>query len=136
MSEDPGKELVGRAAALSGGLALVVGLVAWWRGAPLVAWGYVGGTALGVLSLAGIALVVSSVILSPQRVRRGRKGAAIPVTAQILKFLVLVAGLYLLVAHYRFNEWAIFFGLLTPMALALALALRRAGPRSANCPRE
>ncbi len=110
--------------------ALVVGLTAWQAGRPSAAWGYVGGVALGLIGLGGIAFVVSSVILSPGRVQGRRKAAAIPVTVQVLKFLVLVAGLYLLVAHYRLNEWAIFFGLLTPVTLASAFALRRK-----SCPR-
>lgn len=130
MTEDPGRELVRQVVIVSGVLAPAVGLMAWWAKMPSAAWGYAGGLALGLISLGGIAFVVSSVILSPQRVQRGRKGAAIPVTVQVLKFLVLVAGLYLLVAHYRLNEWAIFFGLLTPVALAAALGLRRR-----SCPR-
>lgn len=133
MTEDPAKVLVRQVAVISGVLALGVSLAAWRAGMPSAAWGYVGGVMLGLISLGGIALVVASVILSPERVQQGRKGAAIPVTVQVLKFLVLLAALYLLVAHYRLNEWAIFFGLLTPVALVSALALRR-GRRSAGRP--
>ena len=124
MSEDPGYELVRRVALLSAATAVVGGLGAWWRGGPSPAWGYVGGVVLGVVSLTGVALMVYGAILPPGERRRERKGAAIPVSAQLLKYAVLIAGLYLLVAHYKLNECAIFFGLLTPVALATALTLR------------
>ena len=130
MTEESGYELVTRAAYASVALALVVPLVAWWRGASSVAWGYAGGVVLGLVSLTGLALMAYHAIAPAGREGRPRRGAAIPLAAQLLKYAVLIGGLYLLVAHCRLNGWAIFFGLLTPLVLATAFALRLSPPRS------
>ncbi len=124
MTEELGYELVRRTACFSAAFSLLVAPVAWWRGAPSVAWGYTGGVALGLVSLTGLAWMVYHAIAPRGREGRPRRGAAIPLLAQLLKYAVLIAGLYLLVAHFRLNEWAIFCGLLTPVALATVLALR------------
>ncbi|HEY3397574.1 MAG TPA: ATP synthase subunit I [Armatimonadota bacterium] len=104
-------------------LATIVALGAGLTGHGSVALGYAGGVLISAVSLWSVVVTVYQGLLpvSVQPPTDGQRRLVLAV--QALKYLVALGGLYLLAAHYRSNEWAIFFGLLTPVALATGFAL-------------
>jgi len=124
MENDPGKVLVQRVSLLAAALCAVGAGPAWLIGGGPALWGYLGGVGIGLLSLGGILVTVSVAVGPRGEERAAARRRRVTLALYLLKYLVVIAGLYLLVAHYEVNEWAILCGLLIPILLLILLGMR------------
>lgn len=129
MENDPGKVLVRRVSLLAAASCAAGAGPAWLLGGGPVLWGYLGGVGIGLLSLGSI-LVTVSVAVVPRGEEHAVAGRRRFILAfHLLKYFLVIAGLYLLVAHCKVNEWAILSGLLIPVLLLVLLGMRLSARR-------
>ncbi len=124
MENDPGKVLVQRVSLLAAALGAAGAGPAWLLGGGRALWGYLGGVGIGLLSLGGILVTVSVAIVPRGKERAAAGRRRVSLGLYLLKYSLVIAGLYLLVAHYKVNEWAILSGLLIPVLLLVLLGMR------------
>ena len=108
-------------------LAVLVAALALAVGYPRVAWGYVGGAALGAFLLAGLFLVVYVLLAPPGAgAAPGHKHGAL--AFQIIKYLLALSVLYLLISRWHVDPLGLGAGIVTPVLVATAVTVLRPRP--------
>jgi hypothetical protein len=101
----------------------VVCVIAAALGHMRLAWGFLAGSAIGGLALGGLILMVY-VMLAPATGMSGvYKGGA--VALQILKYLVIMAALYLLIVRWKVDLAGLAAGLIVPVIVCFAIVAWR-----------
>jgi hypothetical protein len=99
----------------------VVCVTATLLGYPRVAWGFLAGSATGALLMGGLLLAVF-VLMAPQGGASGafKLGAA---ALQVIKYLVVLAVLYVLIVKVRVDPAGLAAGILAPIVVCAAVVL-------------
>jgi hypothetical protein len=124
MKDEPGWKLGRQVFLVSTALALVVAGVALAERLPGLIEGYACGVAVGLLSFGSIIYLVYGVLAPPAVEGSNARRQALGVALQLIKFVLVVAILYVVVVRLKVNFWALLAGLTTPPAVGAVLVLR------------